>query len=57
MEIIKSGTPKAGRPAIGGNRRQYVVTDDVHEWIMSHGGGKYLTDTIHAIMSVAPEQK
>lgn len=57
MEIIKSGIPKAGRPAIGGKRRQYVVTDDVHEWIMAHGGGKYLTDTIHAIMSVAPEQK
>ena len=50
-------TRSAGRPAIGGKRRQYVVTDDVHEWIMSHGGGKYITDTIHAIMSVAPEQK
>jgi hypothetical protein len=57
MEIIKSGTSKAGRPAIGGKRRQYVVTDDVHEWIMAHGGGKYLTDTIHTIMAVAPEQK
>lgn len=50
-------TRSAGRPAIGGKRRQYVVTDDVHEWIMAHGGGKYLTDTIHAIMSVAPELK
>nr|DAH42744.1 MAG TPA: hypothetical protein [Caudoviricetes sp.] len=50
-------TKSAGRPAIGGKRRQYVVTDDVHEWIMAHGGGKYITDTIHAIMSVAPEQK
>lgn len=50
-------TRTAGRPAIGGKRRQYVVTDDVHEWIMAHGGGKYLTDTIHAIMSVAQEQK
>lgn len=49
MEIIKSGTPKAGRPAIGGKRRQYVVTDDVHEWIMSHGGGKYLTDTMRCV--------
>ena len=57
MEIIKSGAPKAGRPAIGGKRRQYVVTDDVHAWIMAHGGGKYLTDTIHAIMAVAQEQK
>lgn len=50
-------TKSAGRPAIGGKRRQYVVTDDVHEWIMAHGGGKYITDTIHTIMSVAPEQK
>lgn len=50
-------TKSAGWPAIGGKRRQYVVTDDVHEWIMAHGGGKYITDTIHAIMSVAPEQK
>ena len=50
-------TKSAGRPSIGGKRRQYVVTDDVHEWIMAHGGGKYITDTIHAIMSVAPEQK
>lgn len=49
-------TRMAGRPAIGGTRRQYVVTDDVHEWIMAHGGGKYLTDTIHAIMAVAQEQ-
>lgn len=57
MEIIKSGAPKAGRPAIGGKRRQYVVADDAHEWIMAHGGGKYLTDTIHAIMAVAQEQK
>ena len=47
----------AGRPAIGGKRRQYVVTDDVHTWIMAHGGGKYITDTIHAIMAVAQEQK
>ena len=56
MEIIKSGAPKAGRPAIGGKRRQYVVTDDVHEWIMAHGGGKYLTDTIQIIMAVQKDR-
>ncbi len=50
-------TRTAGRPAIGGTRRQYVVTEDVHEWIMAHGGGKYLTDTIHTIMAVAQEQE
>ena len=53
MEKNRKTTRSAGRPAIGGKRRQYVVTDDAHEWIMAHGGGKYLTDTIHAIMAVA----
>ena len=57
MEKNTKTTRTAGRPAIGGNRRQYVVTDDVHAWIIAHGGGKYLTDTIHAIMAVAQEQK
>ena len=57
MEKNRKATRSAGRPAIGGKRRQYVVTDDAHEWIMEHGGGKYLTDTIHAIMAVAKEQK
>ena len=42
----------AGRPAIGGKRRQYVVADDAHEWIMAHGGGKYITDTMRTIMAV-----
>ena len=57
MAENRKTTRSAGRPAIGGKRRQYVVTDDVHAWIMAHGGGKYLTDTIHAIMAVAQEQK
>ena len=57
MAENRKTTRSAGRPAIGGNRRQYVVTDDVHAWIMAHGGGKYLTDTIHTIMAVAQEQK
>lgn len=43
---------RAGRPAIGGKRRQYVVADDAHEWIMQHGGGKYITDTMRTIMAV-----
>ena len=45
-------TRTAGRPAIGGKRRQYVVADDAHEWIMAHGGGKYITDTMRTIMAV-----
>ena len=57
MEIIKSGASKAGRPAIGGKRRQYVVADDVHKWIMAHGGGKYITDTMRTIMAVQQENK
>lgn len=36
----------------GGSTHRYKVENDVHEWIMSHGGGKYLTDTIRTIMAV-----
>ena len=50
-------TRTAGRPAIGGKRRQYVVSDDAHEWIMAHGGGKYITDTMRTIMAVQQENK
>ena len=42
-------TNKKGRPAAEGKKRQYVIPDDVHEWIMSHGGSKYITDTFRAI--------
>lgn len=45
---------KVGRPAAEGRRHQYVVADDVHQWIFEHGGSKYLTDTIRAIMAVSP---
>ena len=50
-------TRTAGRPAIGGKRRQYVVSDDAHEWIMAHGGGKYITDTMRTIMAVQQGNK
>ena len=50
-------TRTAGRPAIGGKRRQYVVSDDAHEWIMAHGGGKYITDTMRTIMAVQQDNK
>lgn len=50
-------TRTAGRPAIGGKRRQYVVADDAHEWIMAHGGGKYITDTMRTIMAVQQGNK
>ena len=50
-------TRTAGRPAIGGKRRQYVVSDDAHEWIMAHGGGKYITDTMRTIMAVQQDNR
>ena len=50
-------TRTAGRPAIGGKRRQYVVADDAHEWIMAHGGGKYITDTMRTIMAVQQDNR
>lgn len=48
MENIKTSNKK-GRPAVEGKKRQYVIPDDVHEWIMSHGGSKYIADTFRAI--------
>ncbi len=39
----------AGRPKNEGRPRKYVVADDVHEWIISHGGGRYVTELIRAI--------
>lgn len=56
MEIIKKPTKKNGRPAAEGKKRQYVIPDDVHAWIMSHGGSKYIVDAFRAIMSVTPQE-
>ena len=57
MEENSKTTRTAGRPAIEGKRRQYVVADDVHDWIMSHGGGKYITETMRTIMAVQQGNK
>ena len=57
MEENSKTTRTAGRPAIGGKRRQYVVADDAHEWIMAHGGGKYITDTMRTIMAVQQDNR
>ena len=43
MEIIKAENTRAGRPAMEGKTRRYTVADDVHEWILQHGGGQYIT--------------
>ena len=34
-----------------------IVADDVHTWIMAHGGGQYITDTMRTIMAVQKESK
>ena len=57
MEIIKKPTKKNGRPAAEGKKRQYVIPDDVHAWIMRHGGSKYIVDTFRAIISVTPQEE
>lgn len=40
-----------GRPKLEGQSRKYTVADDVHAWIIEHGGGQYITDTFRAIKS------
>lgn len=52
MEIIKTEKSRSGRPAMEGRTRKYIVADDVHEWILQHGGGQYITDTLRTIMAV-----
>ena len=53
----KISNTRAGRPAMEGKTRRYIVADDVHEWIMQHGGGKYITDTMRTIMAVQQDNK
>lgn len=48
MENTKTSNKK-GRPAAEGKKRQYIIPTDVHEWIMAHGGSRYITDTFRAI--------
>ena len=57
MEIINSKNSRSGRPAMEGRARKYIVADDVHEWILQHGGSQYITDTMRTIMAVQQEQK
>lgn len=40
-----------GRKKYEGSRRMYTVADDAHQWIMEHGGGKYLTEIVRAIIA------
>lgn len=45
-------TKPVGRPAMEGRTRRYIIADDVHQWILQHGGGKYITETMRTIMAV-----
>lgn len=45
-----------GRKKQEGDRHMYTVADDVHAFIMAHGGGKYITDTIRIIMAMQEKQ-
>lgn len=56
MEENRKTTRTAGRPAMEGKTRRYIVSDDAHEWIMQHGGGKYITDTMRTIMAVQQDR-
>lgn len=47
----------AGRNKMEGTRRTYVVADDVHEYIMRHGGGRWLTEIVRAIKAVSNDQE
>ena len=53
----KTSNTRSGRPSMEGKTRRYIVADDVHEWILAHGGGKYITDTMRTIMAVQHENK
>lgn len=45
-------TKSAGRPAMKGKTHRYIVADDVHQWILQNGGGKYITETMRTIMAI-----
>lgn len=53
----KISNTRAGRPSMEGKTRRYIVADDVHTWIMAHGGGKYITDTMRTIMAVQQDNR
>ena len=52
-----SNTETRGRKKHEGDRHMYTVADDVHQWIMEHGAGKYITDTIRVIMAMSNQQQ
>ena len=53
----KTSNKRAGRPSMEGKTRRYIVADDAHTWIMAHGGGQYITDTMRTIMAVQQDKQ
>ena len=51
-KMEQTNTNRPGRPSVEGKKRQYILPDDVHEWIARHGGSKYITDTMRIIKAV-----
>lgn len=41
------------KPTYEGKERRYKVADDAHEWIMQHGGGRYITETMRTIKATS----
>ena len=56
METTTSNT-RVGRPAMEGSTRRYIVADDAHEWILKHGGGQYITDTMRMIRDMEENKR
>lgn len=54
-KMEQTNTNRPGRPSAEGKKRQYILPDDVHEWIARHGGSKYITDTMRIIKAVYKE--
>lgn len=52
----QTNTNRPGRPSVEGKKRQYILPDDVHEWIARHGGSKYITDTMRIIKAVTDKE-
>lgn len=44
------------KPTYEGRTRKYIVADDVHEYIKSHGGGRFLTEYFRKIMAYEAAQ-
>lgn len=53
LTIKQQITMAERKPTYEGKQRRYIVSDDAHEWIMQHGGGKYITETMRTIKATS----